>query len=181
MHNKVVYALFRTFFDKGFNVLRFNFRGVGRSEGKYDNGEGELSDAASAMDWLQTMNPNASACWVAGFSFGAWVGMQLLMRRPELTGFISVSPPADKYDFNFLAPCPVSGLVIQGDSDPVVKHESVSRLVQKLQQQKGLEIGYELIPGADHFFTQHMPLLTTKVGQYLDFRRPGATHIQIAS
>ena len=75
----------------GFTVLRFNFRGVGRSQGEYDQGVGELSDAASALDYLQSMNPNAKHCWVAGFSFGAWIGMQLLMRRPEITGFISVA------------------------------------------------------------------------------------------
>jgi alpha/beta superfamily hydrolase len=68
----------------------YYYRGVGRSEGKFDNGEGELKDAASAFDWLQAYNPNASACWIAGFSFGAWIGMQLLMRRPDLSGFISV-------------------------------------------------------------------------------------------
>jgi pimeloyl-ACP methyl ester carboxylesterase len=60
------------------------------------------------------MNQNAKHCWVAGFSFGAWIGMQLLMRRPEITGFISVSPPANMYDFSFLAPCPSSGLIING-------------------------------------------------------------------
>ncbi len=64
-------------------------------------------DAASALDYLQSMNQNSKHCWVAGFSFGAWIGMQLLMRRPEITGFISVSPPANMYDFSFLAPCPL--------------------------------------------------------------------------
>src|SRR5919109_4872079 len=82
MHNKVVYATHQAFAQKGFSVLRFNFRGVGRSQGKFDRGEGELSDAAAALDWLQTWNPNAPQCWIAGFSFGAWIGMQLLMRRP---------------------------------------------------------------------------------------------------
>jgi alpha/beta superfamily hydrolase len=99
MNNRVVYNLHYAFHEMGFTVLRFNFRGVGRSQGEYDQGVGELSDAASALDYLQSMNPNAKHCWVAGFSFGAWIGMQLLMRRPEITGFISVSPPANMYDF----------------------------------------------------------------------------------
>ena len=85
MNNKVVYQLYQTFVNKGFATLRFNFRGVGRSEGSYDRGEGDLSDAASALDWLQTVHTDASQCWVAGFSFGAWIGMQLLMRRPEIS------------------------------------------------------------------------------------------------
>jgi alpha/beta superfamily hydrolase len=106
---------------RGFSTLRFNFRGVGRSQGSFDRGEGELSDAASALDWLQTYNPNAQFCWIAGFSFGAWIGMQLLMRRPEIESFIAVSPPANIYDFTFLAPCPSSGLVLQGDQDTVVR------------------------------------------------------------
>ena len=67
---------------------------------------GELSDAAAALDWLQGMNADAKSCWIAGYSFGAWIGMQLLMRRPEIDCFISVSPPANSYDFAFLAPAP---------------------------------------------------------------------------
>jgi alpha/beta superfamily hydrolase len=167
MNNKVVYALYRSFVDRGFNTLRFNFRGVGKSEGTYDNGEGELNDAASALDWLQMMNPNAQYCWVSGFSFGAWIGMQLLMRRPELAGFISVSPPADRYDFGFLAPCPVPGLIVQGDKDDIVNHDSVEKLVSKLHQQKGIKIDFRLVAGADHFFTGHLPTLCSHVSQYL--------------
>ena len=94
MNNKVVYNLHYAFYNMGFTVLRFNFRGVGRSQGEYDQGVGELSDAASALDYLQSMNNNSKHCWVAGFSFGAWIGMQLLMRRPGITGFASASPPA---------------------------------------------------------------------------------------
>ena len=91
MNNRVVYSLCQTFAKKGFSTLRFNFRGVGRSEGAYDNGEGELADAAAAMDWLQSTHPQVNSFWVAGFSFGAWIAMQLLMRRPELDGFIALS------------------------------------------------------------------------------------------
>ena len=123
MNNKLVYGLYQTFVRHGFSTLRFNFRGVGRSQGSFDRGEGELSDAASALDWLQTYNPNAGTCWVAGFSFGAWIGMQLLMRRPEIESFVSVAPPANVYDFTFLAPCPSSGLILQGDQDTVVPVE----------------------------------------------------------
>src|SRR5471030_1826750 len=139
MNNKVVYTLFQVFVQQGFSVLRFDFRGVGRSQGKFDRGEGELSDAASALDWLQTYNPNASACWIAGFSFGAWIGMQLLMRRPEITGFISVAPPASMYDFAFLAPCPASGLIVHGTKDSVVPEPDVQKLVDRLTAQKGIK------------------------------------------
>ena len=111
MNHPIVLALYQSFVRRGFATLRFNFRGVGRSQGTFDNGIGELSDAASALDWLQQFNPEAHTTWVGGFSFGAWIGMQLLMRRPEVEGFISIAPPANLYDFSFLAPCPSSHLL----------------------------------------------------------------------
>lgn len=167
MNNKVVYTLFHAFVRQGFSVLRFNFRGVGRSQGAFDRGEGELSDAASALDWLQSYNENAENCWIAGFSFGAWIGMQLLMRRPEISGFISVAPPANMHDFSFLAPCPSSGLIIQGDKDEVVPEPSVKKLVDKLSAQRGITIDYRVVSGAGHFFQDEMDELTGHVDDYL--------------
>ena len=127
-----------------------------------------MSDAAAALDWLQTFNENARACWIAGFSFGAWIGMQLLMRRPEITGFISVAPPANMYDFTFLAPCPSSGLILHGNSDDVVPEESVTKLVTKLSQQRGISIDHRTIQGANHFFHNKLEELTAQVDDYLD-------------
>jgi len=167
MNNKVVYALYQSFARRGFSVLRFNFRGVGRSQGGFDRGEGELSDAASALDWLQSFNQNASGCWIAGFSFGAWIGMQLLMRRPEISGFVSVAPPANAFDFTFLAPCPSSGLVIHGDQDEIVPHAAVTKLVEKLRSQRNLDIDYRIIPGASHFFHDHLDELSRALDDYL--------------
>lgn len=175
MNNKVVYQLFHIFVRRGFAVLRFNFRGVGRSEGSFDNGTGELSDAASALDWMQTFNQNASSCWVAGFSFGAWIGMQLLMRRPEIRGFLSVAPPANMYDFSFLAPCPSSGLVVQGSADDIVAPTSVEKLVAKLKTQKSITITHDIVDGADHFFEQHLPQLVGSIDRYLDLRTQEGT------
>jgi hypothetical protein len=152
----------------GFNVLRFNFRGVGRSQGEYDQGVGELSDAASALDYLQSMNQNAKHCWVAGFSFGAWIGMQLLMRRPEITGFVSVSPPANMYDFSFLAPCPASGRFINGSSDRVAPPADTHVLVDKLHEQKGITITHTEVEGAGHFFeNKHMDTMIGAVDAYV--------------
>ena len=167
MNNKVVYTMYQAFARRGFSVLRFNFRGVGRSQGSYDRGEGELSDAASALDWLQTYNQNAGACWIAGFSFGAWIGMQLLMRRPEISGFVSISPPANLYDFSFLAPCPSSGLVIHGEQDELVPEPAVAKLVEKLGHQRNLEIDYRVIPGASHFYHENMEDLIGHLEDYL--------------
>ena len=168
MNNRVVHGLYHAFARQGFSTLRFNFRGVGRSQGVFDRGEGELSDAAAALDWLQTLNENAGTCWIAGYSFGAWIGMQLLMRRPEIKGFISVAPPASAYDFTFLAPCPSSGLVIHGERDRSVPLASVDKLVQKLRHQRDIVIDYRTIPGADHAFRNHMDELRGHVDDYLD-------------
>ena len=99
MNNKVCYGLYHEFRNRGFSVLRFNFRGVGRSEGIYEGGEGELADAAAVLDWIQSQNIHSRYTFI-GFSL-VLVGMQLMMRRPEIVGFIAVSPPADKFDFSF--------------------------------------------------------------------------------
>ena len=170
MNNKVVYNLYYGLHGLGFSVLRFNFRGVGRSQGEFDGGIGELSDAASALDYLQEMNPNARQCWVVGFSFGAWIGMQLLMRRPEISGFVSVAPPANMYDFSFLAPCPSSGLIINGSSDRVAPPPDVEKLVAKLKTQKGIVITHTVLDGANHFFEKHMDEMIGHVTDYVGAR-----------
>ena len=166
MNNKIVYRLYHSFVQQGFSVLRFNFRGVGKSQGKYDEGIGELSDAATALDWLQVQNPDAPTCWIAGFSFGAWIALQLLMRRPEIEGFVAVSPPANLYDFTFLTPCPASGLITQGDKDEVVTEESVTRLTTKL----GNQAEYHLISGADHYYRGVEDELSSVINTYVGQR-----------
>jgi alpha/beta superfamily hydrolase len=167
MNNKVVYSMYKTLADNNFTVLRINFRGVGRSVGKFDEGIGEMTDAATALDWLQLNNPMASGSLIAGFSFGAWIAMQLIMRRPEITHFLAVSPPVNKYDFSFLSPCPVPGLIMQGDLDSVVSEELVHELAQKLSKQKYIKIDYRMIAGADHFFREKIDRLNEEIDDYL--------------
>lgn len=174
MNNKVNYHVFKAFVRHGFSVLRFNFRGVGRSQGRFDNGVGELCDAASALDWLQLQNPNATSFWMGGFSFGSWIGMQLLMRRPEIEGFITVSPPMGKYDFSFLSPCPASGLIVQGNQDSIVEEANVSKLAEKLMKQKGTDVEYKVIHGADHFFRETLEELDQTLDIYIEKRKEEA-------
>ena len=124
------------------------------------------------------MNQNTKHCWVAGFSFGAWIGMQLLMRRPEITGFISVAPPANMYDFSFLAPCPSSGLIINGSADRVAMPNDTVTLVNKLHDQKGITVSHEVVEGADHFFKdeeKHMNPMINMVSSYVARRLTEAT------
>ena len=167
MNNKVVYNVYKTLVDNGFTVLRINFRGVGKSIGKFDDGVGEMTDAATALDWLQLNNPLANVNLIAGFSFGAWIAMQLIMRRPEITHFLTISPPDNKYDFSFLSPCPTPGLIMQGDLDSVVSEESVHELAQKLSKQKHIKIDYRMINGADHFFREKIHKLNEEIDDYL--------------
>jgi alpha/beta superfamily hydrolase len=170
MNDPVAVQLFHLFMKRGFSVLRFNFRGVGRSQGEFESGLGELADAASALDWLQANNPQAAETWVAGYQFGAYIGMQLLMRRPETDGFISVTPPTNMYDFSFLAPCPASGLILHGGQDTIVPPVEVERVVAKLRTQKGIVIDYEVAPQANHFWVDQLEEVERRVGVYLDKR-----------
>jgi alpha/beta superfamily hydrolase len=167
MNNKIVYNLYQSFARAGFNVLRFNFRGVGRSLGKFDDGIGEMSDAASALDWLQAQHPDSQQCWIAGFSFGAWIALQLLMRRPELIGMVGISPPANMYDFGFLSPCPANALILQGDRDDIVQEPAVAQLVEKLEAQKGMEVEYDVVAGADHYYRNAMDTMVSRVDEYV--------------
>lgn len=167
MNHPIVYNLYYAFSKKGFATLRFNFRGIGRSQGVFDQGLGELADTAAALDWMQSVNPEAKVCWIAGASFGSWVGMQLLMRRPEIEGFISVSAIANYYDMTFLAPCPSSGLFIHGAEDKVAPIVKVAPIIQKIKTQKGVSIDFKIVEGANHFFSGKIPELKAIVDQYL--------------
>jgi len=170
MNTKIIFRLYKLFVNNGFSTIRFNFRGVGKSQGLFDDGEGELSDAASVLDWLQQYNTNSKIVWVAGFSFGSWVAMQLLMRRPEINGFISVSPPANTRDFSFLAPCPSSGMMIHGDKDYIASFDSSKILSEKLQKQKKVQILFKSIKGADHFYENYGEQFSSNIDAYIKDR-----------
>ncbi len=140
MNNPLVYELYHRYHKLGCTVVR--------------------------LDWMSTLYPNPSFCWVVGISFGAWIGMQLLMRRPEITGFISIAPQANLYDFAFLAPCPASGLFVHGTKDQVVPEADVQKLVDRLSAQRGIRISYRKIEGANHFFDNHTQEVVDVVADY---------------
>src|SRR4029079_13396820 len=177
INNKIVYDLFYMFQKRDFTTVRFNFRSIGRSQGEFDHGTGELSDAAAALDWVQSLHPDSKSCWVGGYSFGAWIGMQLLMRRPEISGFISVAPPANIYDFGFLAPCPTSGLVIQGDQDEIASEPAVAALANRLAHQRGIAVDYKVIRGATHFFNDRMEEMAKAIDTYLNKNLPARAKV----
>jgi hypothetical protein len=167
MNNKIVYETYNSFYKNGFSVIRINFRGVEKSDGIFDNGQGELTDAAAALDWIEKENPGYSQCWVSGFSFGALICMQLIMRRPEVNKFIAISPQPNVYDFTFLAPCPISGLITYGKNDELVSEDSILSLKKRLMMQKNIEVKFNSIINANHFYKGKEKELTSVIEHYL--------------
>ena len=167
MNNRIVYETYNCFYKNGFSVVRINFRGVEKSDGLFDNGQGELSDAAAALDWIEKENPGFSQCWVSGFSFGSLICMQLIMRRPEVNKFVAISPQPNVYDFTFLAPCPISGLIIYGKNDELVPEDSILVLKKRLSMQKNIDLSFNAIVGANHFYKSKEKELTTIINHYL--------------
>ncbi|HUE19358.1 MAG TPA: alpha/beta fold hydrolase [Stellaceae bacterium] len=166
MHNKVVHALAQAFARRGFATLRFNFRGVEKSEGSYGEGTGELADAAAALDWLRGQNPDASALWIAGFSFGAWIALRLVaQRRPA--GFVVLAPPTRMLDFSEIDSIATPGLIVQGDQDQIVPPDGVVDFAARLKQASPAAIELRLIPGADHFFSGQLDAMAAIVDAYL--------------
>jgi len=167
MNNKIVVETFNTFMENEFSVCRVNFRGVGKSDGDFDNGQGELADAAAALDWIERENFDNSQCWIAGFSFGSLIAMQLLMRRPEINRFVIISPQPNVYDFSFLSPCPTSGIVIHGKKDELVSSQSVFELKNRLSNQKGINVLFDPISDANHFFSKSEEILKKSLHKYI--------------
>ncbi len=146
LSNKVVYILAETFTALGLPTLRFNFRGVGKSEGSFDQGRGEQADLQAAVDWLRTRYPDAPL-WLAGFSFGAYVAYQA-HRAVGAARLLLVAPPVDLFDFGPPQPVSIPWLVIQPGDDEIVDVEAVRAWVAA--QPNPPE--FHLIEGASHFF-----------------------------
>ena len=167
MNNRIVYETYNCFYKNGFSVIRINFRGVEKSDGVFDNGQGELSDAAAALDWIEKENPDYGQCWVSGFSFGSLICMQLIMRRPEVNNFIALSPQPNVYDFSFLAPCPTSGQVIYSENDELVTKDSIIELDNRIKNQKGVEVNFSKIKNSNHFFKNKEKELASEIEKYI--------------
>ena len=157
MNNRVVYAMYQAFAKLGFSVVRFNLRGVGKSQGTDDGDPNNaVNDALAVVDWLKGIHPGSTECWVCGYSFGAWVAAQAMMRRPDINGFTFVSPPVEECDFAFLSPCPASGLVVQGGADTLVSEPAVAMMAERLDSFRRVCVDYLLLPNADHLYTQQL-------------------------
>ena len=158
MHNKVVFRVAQALGDLGIPVLRFNFRGVGRSGGTHDYGRGEADDVRAALDELSVLFPDVPLL-VAGFSFGSWVGLPVGCADERVVQLLGVGVPVGVLDLSALAQCTKPRLFIQGEHDEYGNPEAITNWVATVPEPKRLVI----IPGADHFFTRQQDELREAV------------------
>jgi alpha/beta superfamily hydrolase len=163
MHNKVVYQAAKALHRKGMPVLRFNFRGVGLSEGEHNRGRGEQDDVRTAFDYLAKEFP-ARPILLAGFSFGSWVGLRVGCEDPRVTSLIGLGIPVNKSDLSYLASCAKPKLFIQGENDEFGARANVEEFVATLPEPKRLVI----VPGVDHFFTGKLPEVGAAIEAWID-------------
>ncbi len=169
MHNKAVHTLARAFTDMGLRTVRFNFRGVGASEGRFAAGAGESEDLVAVLNWLRFRRRDDEV-WLAGFSFGAYVAVRTAARWP-VTRLIAVAPPVHLYGFTELPIPRVPLLVVQGDRDKVVPATSVMRWVESSNPRPDLAI----LRGVGHFFHHRLNDLRAEICNRLAPYLPG-TH-----
>ncbi len=151
MDNRVVYRAAKAVQEAGIAALRFNFRGVGRSSGSYDEGIGEQEDAKAALDWLESRYPELPLA-LAGFSFGSWVGLQVACADPRVQAVVGLGLPLNFYDFDFLLENRRPALYIVGTNDEYCAPERLDRLERRLPRSSSVR----RIDGADHFFIQNL-------------------------
>ena len=149
MHNKVVFRLAAALVEHGIPALRFNFRGVGRSTGAYDEGRGEADDVRAALAALAARYPGVPLL-LAGFSFGAWVGLPVGCADARVTHLIAAGAPVSLLQADELADCVKPKLIVQGEHDQYGPRPALEAWFARLPEPKRLTI----VPGADHFFTQ---------------------------
>jgi uncharacterized protein len=163
MHNKVVFQAAKALHQNGATVLRFNFRGVGLSEGTYDRGQGEQDDVRAAIDYLSAEFPGRPIL-VSGFSFGSSVGLRVGCCDARVVQLIGLGLPVDNIDMSFLRACEKPKLIIQGGSDQFGARASIEALFVTLPEPKRLAI----VEGADHFFTGQLDEVGAAIAAWLD-------------
>lgn len=154
MNDRISYAMFRAFMDVGFSVVRFNYRGVNDSEGAIGTTADNMLDIATVVDWIQNKNEDSEKIWLAGHQLGAWYVLQMLMRRPEVSGFALVSPDASVSDFGFLSPRPNRGLLLQGMNEGEEANAFGVHLTQILKKQAQISLETIKVKNADAGYSQ---------------------------
>lgn len=162
MHNKVVYQAAKTLHEAGMPVLRFNFRGTGLSQGVHDGGRGELADVRVALDCLAQEFPGVPIL-LAGFSFGACVGLSVGCQDSRVTRLIGLGIPLVRCDITYLEQCRKPKLFISGGNDEFGPRKKVEALFATLPEPKRLKI----VEGVDHFFAGKLPEVVAEIGDWL--------------
>ncbi len=150
LHNKVVTMTARALSELGLVTVRFNFRGVGQSEGSFDEGRGETLDFLAVTDWARKQRPD-DALWLAGFSFGSWVALQASRNLP-VKQMISIAPPVGLREFSGVLPPACPWLEIQGDADEIVDPQAVYDWIGTLKEKPALV----RMPDTGHFFHRRL-------------------------
>lgn len=151
MHTKVVHRTARALERSGHCVLRFNFRGVGASEGRHDRGEGERDDLKAAVAWLREAHPG-HAMTVAGFSFGSWVGLRVGCFDADVDALVGIALPVTMFDFEFLTGCAKRRLFLHGTADELISFTAFRGFYDRLAGPKDLVT----LEGGSHLLTDHL-------------------------
>ena len=162
MDNNVVESVARVYGEKGYTTLRFNFRGVGRSQGTYDNGIGEQEDVRAAVAYLYGLGKTSID--LAGYSFGVWINAQCIERLTHVRRMIMVSPPVNFLDFSFLKACPKIRLVIAGSEDDIAPPAMIKPMLPVWNP----EAAFKIIKGADHFYWGKTGEIETTINGVID-------------
>lgn len=162
MHNKVVYQAAKSLDALGLPVLRFNFRGAGQSAGEHDRGVGEQDDVRAALDFLAKQFPGVPLL-LAGFSFGAWVGLRVGCEDARASHLIGLGIPVNSSDFSFLRQCKKPKLFVHGSLDQFGAIEEVKRLIASLSGENHLVV----VEGVDHFFAGKLNQLDAAITNWL--------------
>lgn len=164
MRNPVVAAVVRAAHEEGFTTLRFNFRGVGASDGAYDDGRGEAQDVTAAIEYLwQRRRDSDPPVVLAGYSFGAWVEARLGLKDGRVQGWIGVAPPLAMYDFREIQAWKRKKLIIVGDRDLFCPMERLKPWFEGLEEPKSLKV----LEGADHFLMSQTREIVPTVREFL--------------
>lgn len=164
MYNRVLTIALGVAQQEGFSALRFNFRGVGKSEGSYSEGIGEMEDVASAIEFLHSKQAKPSLpLLLMGYSFGACTGIPVAIKDQRVKGVVAISPPLEMYDFNFLNGYKENKLIVVGDRDEWCPVQRLIEWYRQLNEPKSLA----LIPGADHFYSFQSNLLAQPLREFL--------------
>jgi hypothetical protein len=164
MHNNVVAAIERVYRQKSYTTLRFNFRGVGNSQGSYGDGVGEQEDVRAAISYLTDSSINQID--LAGYSFGAWVNALAATNNLNLKNMIMVSPPVAFIDFGSVSNLSRLKLIITGTRDDIAPVEMINQAYPGWNA----EAQFEVINGADHFYMGYLDNLEAVLAAYLEDR-----------